>query len=391
MYPSVAYGNPGCIMAVKTRNNPLSVLAATALALVLLLPVQPASGVMVNNLYQTTVPVAGENEEHLAEGYKIGLGQVLTKVSGDRSVASNESLTPIFDNVASLVEGRQLQTTDDGEHLLTLQFSRSQVNRALADAGARVWGSNRPLTLAWVAVQEGGDRGLLVETGETSDQGWSALLLDTAQSRGIPLELPPADRAGDRRLLSEVWGQFMSQVARASSGLEHDLLAVVRISRRQGGWQASWVYEGAGVEQARSVTAQTPETLVDEMLDNWASDLAGRYGVSGSNVDTGPRVQLRVDGVNSPSSYATARSALSRLNPVTSVGAVSVAPDHVVFEIEYEGELSQFRQNIALEPRFRPSGGPSSGQVEEDFRNPQQTLFYRWQPAGVIPPGNEGR
>src|SRR5690554_8042943 len=99
-------------MTVKTRNNPLSVLAATALALVLLLPVQPASGVMVNNLYQTTVPVAGENEEHLAEGYKIGLGQVLTKVSGDRSVASNESLTPIFDNVASLVEGRQLQTTD---------------------------------------------------------------------------------------------------------------------------------------------------------------------------------------------------------------------------------------------------------------------------------------
>ena len=104
----------------------------------------------------------------------------------------------------------------------------------------------------------------------------------------------------------------MSQVARASSGLEHDLLAVVRISRHQGGWQASWVYEGTGVEQARSVTAQTPEALVDEMVDSWASDLAGRYGVSGSHVDTGPSVQLRVDGVNSPSSYATARSALSR-------------------------------------------------------------------------------
>src|SRR5690554_231887 len=139
VYPSVAYGNPGSIMAVKTRNTPLFVLAAALLALVLILAAQPASAVMVSNLYQATVPVAGESEEHLLEGYRQGLAQVLTRVSGDRSVASHEEMTAVFENVADLVEGRQLQTNDDGEQLLTLQFSRSLVNRALAGAGARVW------------------------------------------------------------------------------------------------------------------------------------------------------------------------------------------------------------------------------------------------------------
>ena len=35
---------------------------------------------------------------------------------------------------------------------------------------------------------------LLVETGASSDQGWSALIRDHARQRGLPLVLPPAER-----------------------------------------------------------------------------------------------------------------------------------------------------------------------------------------------------
>ncbi|WP_372972131.1 DUF2066 domain-containing protein [Marinobacter sp.] len=382
-------------MAVQTRSDVgLTMILALVVLALSLLPLTPAYGVVVDDLYRATVPVSGGSDEELAEGYRQGLARVLVKVSGDRSVVNQDEVATVLEDAGSLVDGRQLRTSGDDSRELRLQFSRSGVNRALADAGARVWGMNRPLTLAWVAVQDGGDRGLLAETGESSEQGWSALLIDEADARGIPLALPPADRAGDRRLLSEVWGQFMGQVSRASSGLEHDLLAVVRISRLGSGWQASWLYEGAGIEQSRSVTAETPQTLVEEMVDNWASDLAGRYGVSGGAIESGPRVRLQLDGVDSPGAYAAAKRALAQLNPVKSVGAVAVTPDHIVFEVEYEGELSQLRQNIALEQRFRAQDGQQADREageDNDFRNLQQTLYYRWQQQAVVPPsGDEG-
>lgn len=380
-------------MAVHTRIKSSFAVPATLLLLLLfLIPVTGAHGVVVDDLYRATVPVTGDGNDELAEGYRSGLEQVLVKVSGDRSVVNREELASALDDPESLLEGRQLQEGEGGSEALTVQFSRGEVNQLLADAGARVWGTNRPLTLAWVAVQDGGDRGLLVETGESSEQGWTALLMDEAGGRGIPLALPPADRAGDRRLLSEVWGQFMGQVSRASSGLDYDLLAVVRISRRDGGWQASWLYQGDGIEQSRSVTAQTPETLVEEVVDNWAADLAEKYGVSGGSIETRPRVRIRVDGVDSPASYAAAKRALTRLNPITSAGAVAVAPDHIVFEVEYDGELSGLRQNIALEKRFRALDAPEeAGEAgsDEDFRNVRQTLYYRWQQQPVVPTSDE--
>lgn len=381
-------------MAVQTRSDVRLTMAAALVSLLLtLLPIPPAHAVVVDDLYHATVPVSGEGEDALAEGYRQGLSRVLVKVSGDRSVADLDGLAPVLDDAGSLVDGRQLEKGRDGGDELTLRFSRAAVNRALADAGARVWGLNRPLTLAWVAVQDGGDRGLLVQTGESSDQGWSALILEQTASRGLPLALPPADRAGDRRLLSEVWGQFMGQVSRASSGLDHDLLAVVRISRRDDGWQASWNYEGAGIDQSRSVTAETPETLISEMVENWVAELASRYGVSGGAIETGPRVRLLLEGIASPGDYAAAKRALGQLNPVKSVGAVSVSSDHIVFELEYEGELPQLRQNIALEERFRaldqPGTGAGNAGDEEDFRTVRQTLYYRWQQQVAAPPSSD--
>ena len=379
-------------MAVHTGNTaPLALIAL----LLSLLPLTCTHAVVVDDLYRATVPVAGESDGQLADGYRESLSRVLVKVSGDRQVLENDGLASALDDASSLVDGRQLEAGADGPDKLTVQFSPSAVNQLLAEAGLRVWGMNRPLTLAWVAVQDGGDRGLLVETGETSEQGLSALLMHEADRRGIPLALPPADRASNRLLLSEVWGQFMGQLSRASSGLEHDLLAVVRISHRNGNWEASWRYEGAGIEQSRSVTADNPETLIAEVIDHWASDLAARYGVSGGAIETGPRVRLRVDGVDSPGVYAAAKRALKQLNPVKSVGAVEVASDHIVFEVEYNGELSQLRQNIALEQRFRAEDGPeNSGEngATEEFRNVRQTLYYRWQQQVVVPPsGAESR
>ncbi|WP_328184558.1 DUF2066 domain-containing protein [Marinobacter sp. OP 3.4] len=382
-------------MAVEhLKNRQLRGTVILMTLLWLLVSATVTHGIVVDGLYQAEVPVAGEEDAQLEEGYRAGLEQVLVRVSGDRNVMDREGVASRMENIEPLLESWQVEPGPSGEDQLQMVFSAQGVNRLLADAGASVWGANRPKTLAWIAVQDGGDRGLLVETGDRSGQGWSALIHDNAEQRGLPLVLPPADRASDRSLLSEVWGQFMGQVSRASSGIEHDLLAVVRVRRSDGLWQASWLYQGRGIEQSRSVSADSPEALASAMVDAWAGELASRFAVTGDRIETGPYVNLVVEGIDSPSDYAAIKQALSRLNPVESVGATSVSRDRIVFRVEHAGGVAQLQQNIALDERFQAltgSGGDHpNGRDEAGGANAGTTgqkLFYRWQDNVVAPVG----
>jgi hypothetical protein len=376
------------VMVGKCRENRPCRGIVTVIALLCSLVLSsPAGAVAVENLYKATVPVSGQGEAQLAEAYQAGLERVLVRVSGDRDVTRREGMETQLENAESLLASSQVGPGDNGDERLQLTFSARAVNRILAETGAAVWGMNRPLILAWIAVQDGGDRGLLVETGESSEQGWSALIRDRARDRGLPLALPPADRASDRTLLSEVWGQFMGQISRASSGMDHDLLAVVRIMRRDGGWQASWQYQGGGIEPSSgSVSADSQSALASALVDALTAELASRYAVTGGAINTGPYLRLAVEGVRSPSDYAAVKRALSQLNPVESVGAMTVSPDRIVFRMVHTGELAQLQQNIALDDRFRAlASDDRDTSAQESDSSP--ILRYRWQSAAVAPAG----
>ncbi|GGY65106.1 DUF2066 domain-containing protein [Marinobacter zhanjiangensis] len=374
-------------MAVTHKENRLFRGVVIVVALLWsLVPVSGAHAVVVSDLYQATVPVSGQSESQLAKAHQAGLERVLVRVSGDRNVTGRDGMEAHLEDARSLLESSQMVSGDNNDDRLQMTFSARAVNRVLAETGAPVWGMNRPLTLAWIAVQDGGDRGLLVETGESSEQGWSALIRDRASVRGLPLVLPPADRASDRTLLSEVWGQFMGQISRASSGIDHDLLAVVRVIRRNGGWQASWQYRGRGIEQSGSVTADNPSALASALVDTLAGELASRYAVTGGAINTGPYLRLAVEGVRSPSDYAAIKRALSQLNPVESVGAMTVTPDRIVFRVEHTGEVAQLQQNIALDDRFRALDGDSGDRSGQEA-DTSPILSYRWQSAAVAPSG----
>ena len=374
-------------MVGKCRENRPCRGAVTVIALLCSLVLSsPAGAVVIENLYKATVPVSGQDEAQLAEAYQAGLERVLVRVSGDRDVTRRNGMETHIEKAESLLASSQVGPGDNGDQRLQLTFLARAVNRILAETGAAVWGMNRPLTLAWIAVQDGGDRGLLVETGESSEQGWSALIRDRARDRGLPLALPPADRASDRTLLSEVWGQFMGQISRASSGMDHDLLAVVRIMRRDGGWQASWQYQGGGIEPSGSVSADSQSALAGALVDALTAELASRYAVTGGAINTGLYLRLAVEGVRSPSDYAAVKRALAQLNPVESVGATTVSRDRIVFRVEHTGELVQLQQNIALDDRFRALGSddPDNSARESDS---SPILRYRWQSPGVAPGG----
>lgn len=411
----------------------------------------PASAVTVSGLYSARVPVAGSSPGQLAEGYSEGLGQVLVRVSGTRDVLALEGAQALLDDAESLLLSYQLVRDESGQSVLDMSFGAVGVNRALASIGAPVWGANRPLTLAWIAAQDRGSRTLVTDhspntaSAQAEEGTWQAALAAAAGKRGLPLALPPAGFGSDRELLSDIWGQFIGRVKSASGDLDHDVLALVRISRSGDQWRAGWVFDGMAMDAGEeSVTAPTREALAEAMINRWAEVYASRYAVAAAEVGDSPQVDIVVRGVTSLEDYARVNQVLAGLTPVVSVGAHRVRDEQLTLRVAFSGELDQLKEYIALDSRFVPiesglptapsealpesekapstpatdepaekpdgqSGDSGSQSIDRDsgaptpfsyqpvpvedvdpeearqaFESLYQVLYYRWQPASVV-------
>ncbi|MBK1852646.1 DUF2066 domain-containing protein [Marinobacter sp. 1-4A] len=410
-----------------------------------------ATAVTVSGLYSVEVPVSGSGQAALAQGYADGLARVFVRISGTREVLALDGVDALLADAESLLLSYQILRGASGESRLSMAFGAVGVNRALASVNAPVWGANRPLTLAWVAVEDRGVRTLVTGAGEdqanAAETGvWSAAFARAAQERGLPVALPPAGFSGNRELLSDIWGQFTGRVRKASEGVEHDVLALVRVNRSGNQWRAGWVFEGAKLNSSEeSVSADTREALAEALVNRWAELYANRYAVAAGEVGELPQVEIVLRGVKTVTDYGKATQVLEGLTPVENVGASRVKGEQLTLRVGFSGELDQLREYIALDSRFvpveggsqesqaaRPSPLPSSAaasakptqldsnenqqeaipegelekesseqtmfsyqpspvdeeEAEQAFESLYQVLYYRWQPVPAI--GNNG-
>lgn len=393
-----------------------------------LLAAVPAGAVTVTGLYSVEVPVAGSQPGELKQGYADGLEKVFVRVSGSSDILGYDGVRELLADAESLLQSYQVLRGQEGDRL-RMSFGAVGVNRALASIDAPVWGANRPLTLAWVAVEDRGSRSLLTASEGGDSSRWSEAFRQAAADRGLPLSFPPRSMADDRELLSDIWGQFTGSVKSASEQFDHDLMALVRVSRSGNQWRAGWIFDGMGMDEGeQSVTAASERELADKVVGLWADAFASRYAVAAGDVGELPQVEIVVRGVGTLQDYGNIINVLDDLTPVQDVGASRVADDQLTLRVAFSGELEQLREYIALDTRFVPlsesevvNSAPSGelspeqepesamAQAEEEFPDAMsdplfayqpllgdteeseeafeslyEILHYRWQPASVI-------
>src|SRR5690554_7330272 len=162
----------------------------------------------------------------------------MVRVSGSRDVLQREGIDQVLSEAESLLQAYQVGS-EAGQSRLRMSFGAVGVNRALASIGAPVWGANRPLTLAWVAVEDRGSRSLLTRSGAGAE--WRDAFRQAAGVRGLPMEFPSENQGRDRALLSDLWGQFIGRIKKASDDVSSDVLALVQVSRSADGQLAGYV------------------------------------------------------------------------------------------------------------------------------------------------------
>ncbi len=307
--------------------------------------ISPAvSAVEVPTLYSAEVPYDQEATDPRAKAYEAALLEVLTRVSGSE-LANNELLVEeLFPSPASFV----VQFRRGSADTMWVSFDGEAIERTLRATGQTVWGSDRPLTLVWLAVDWGqGKREILgagdpqLSLGQTRSIDRNRLLrerlLNYAERRGLPVALPLLDSEDLQKIsFSDVWGGFDDRVLEASDRYEADSVLIGRI-RPDSRSRNRWTYHFGG--EQRSWTGE-PEVVLAQIGDLLASEFA----IQG---DAPLRsVQLTIAGVVSVEHFAAVQNLLDGVVVVEDYAIRRVAGDSIVYRVDAHGGAERLRRAL---------------------------------------------
>ena len=325
----------------------------------------PVGAADVEGLYEAETPVRGQDPAERLAALRLGLAQVLVRVSGERDAGQDPLLAPVIKDAQRLVQVyryRQvepaagpdgIERTERPGLILWARFDPAAVDRALRDAGLPVWGRSRPATLVWLAMEEIGRRNL---AGAALDPRVDSALEAAAARRGVPMLLPLMDLADQAAVqFADVWGGFHDGVLAASARYQTDAVLVGRVYREDGGgWGARWsLYQGETPFHWESA-ALALEAVLEAGFDGGADVLAARFAPAGGSHEGGS-VAFTVAGVGGLADYARASDYLGGLAPVAGVRVREVSADRVVFLLDLRGGEADLERAISLGRTLLPA------------------------------------
>lgn len=338
----------------RNRNrNQYALYQALLLSAALLVPVVLTHAAQYDDLYTVVVPADGRAEEPLEVAKERALAELFVRLTGRRGVAGDPAVGPLLESADRFVEQWGYQTATD----IVITFDGVAVEAELRRLNLPLWGSERPLTLLWVAYDSGnGQRRLLgaaPEEGESRRDGLAWLrktIEDTAAERGIPTVLPSVQGSAAADLsVADVWDGQNDQIEAVSRRYGADAILVGRIRASGGANAARWsLLTGDEFRERRG-------TIRDGI--DWLADIyAGQYAVTGS----AQRRRVLVTEVGSFDDYARVMAFMEKLSLIESLAVDEVSDDTVLLSMRIRGDGQVLRRALTLGNVLRPVPPPSA-------------------------------
>jgi hypothetical protein len=355
-------------------------------ALVMLAPM--AHGVEMPSLYTVEVPFDRGAQNAQNDAYRAALTEVLIRVTGTTAVVESEQLATLFPNPAQFVS-RYRPGPDD---TLVVTLERDAIERVLRQAGAPVWGTDRPLTLVWLAVDWGlGEREIvgaddperLPADARSIDR--NQLLRERVQEvagrRGIPVAFPLLDIEDMTNLsFSDIWGGFDEPLLFASDRYGATSVLVGRI--RPDDLEAphwTWYFANQRVDWVGE-----PEDAIGTLANSLAAELVVDPNQS---IDT---IRLTISGINTVVAYGRVQQFIENLRGIDSLVIDTVAADRIIYEVRIQGGMERLRSTLATSGMLEPvqSGAIDANlyrlnrrSLDMNTRQPDEagTLEYRYR------------
>lgn len=287
--------------------------------------------------YNAEVAVKGQGADERRRAFSRALAQVLGKLSGDRSAASQPGVGAELRQAERYVEsfdyrqdeGRSASGAPSFKTMLVVRFDEAAVDDLALTLALPVWPQPRPKPVLWLAIDDGSGPRLV----DLASADAARSTLDRAVQRGYRLGLPNGS-AAERALVGAIWRGDTAAVARASRRYSPPMQLIGKLYRSSGGWTADWVFVDDGKVLSRwSESGASATQLMATGADGSADVLMKRYA---KRPDTGPAGTYRVafTGLYSADDYVRLAGYLQGLTVVRAIRPALATPQRVEFDLD---------------------------------------------------------
>lgn len=311
------------------------------------------------SLYSVTVNQDPAASDQRAAATGTAFAAVLVRVTGNRYAGLDPVLQPLLKDASRYTT----QYGTDRQGRAIVGFNATRVDQALAGLNVRIWGSERPLTLIWIAADDGqGGRALLGSGDPPADATPATVDLLTmlrtelaavADERGLPLVLPQLD-ADDLAAVTfdDVSGGLGDRVMAASARYRADAVLIGRLHPGLVGNEVEWLLFKDG--ERRTLEGTTVRDGLDAVADQYASELSIVGGPTTS--------RLRVLDVSTPADYGRVMSYLEKVSSLQSVDVESLERGTLTVRVAARGDAKYLQRVLALGGVLQPdSAAPAGG------------------------------
>lgn len=315
----------------------------------------PLQAATFPDLYAIVVTPSEDAEDPQAEGIRLAMGQLLTRLTGRRDAGWDADLAGIVENASDYVDAVGFETADR----LLVRFNGSAVEQELARLGRPIWGPERPLTLVWLAVDGlagerailGGDDALAFGASDAMSSVLQQLreeIETAADERGLPITLPLLDLEDLNAIdFTDIWGGFTDRITAASARYRADALLVGKARVTEFGSTVDWTLIDG--RRQRNVIGGAVRDGLDSLADLYAAEFATLGGTR--------TARITVTDVVSVDDYGRLMKYLEGLSVLESVQVESLDKGTITLRLAARGDASVLERVLSLGGLLRPSGG----------------------------------
>jgi hypothetical protein len=357
---------PAGYTAARSRASQRMLLSLAFLSLSL-----AARAATFPNLYSVTVSPDPAATDQRGAATQAAFSAVLVRVTGNRYARLDPALQALIGDASRYTT----QYGTDRQGRAIVGFNATRLDQALAGLNVRVWGSERPLTLVWVAVDDGQGGRALLGAGDAAADATPATvdllamlrteLAAVADERGLPIVLPQLDSEDVAAVtIDDISSGREDRVLAASARYRADAVLIGRLHPGLVGNEVEWLLLKDG--ERRMLEGTAVRDGLDAVADQYASELSVVGGATTS--------RLRVLDVKTPDDYGRVMSYLEKVGSLESVDVESLERDTLTVRVAARGDARVLERVLALGGVLRPdSSTPGSG----------GTLVFRIASAGA--------
>lgn len=342
----------------------------------------------VSGLYDSRLVVNDQTIEVRKEAAKLGLAEVLQKVSGFALPENNpavEKAMSIADQYLYQFSYAKVDASDLTEFVsvnaswLKMRFEERSVQRIIKAAQMPRWGSNRPTVLVWLAVDQDGRRQVVSDGVENAAAN---ALKASAERRGLPIILPVNDLEDGMKLpIAQLWGMYSERINAASERYGAESVLAGRVYRNKNNqWQGQWKFYFQAKEfnfefETTTLSGQSLAALTES-----AQILANTFALKATTADD-RLLNINVSGIDNLTDYARLIAYLEKLAITQAVAVEKVSAHELTIQLKLVGSVDQFKQALALDSKLVISEIAEKANKEEvSLRSVSPILHMKWQP-----------